>query len=437
MSFNCPFFKAIPRKDRLPPLRGIALMIKQESGVKFMKMIRTIHPVGQGAFYTERFYVGSNNVYTFIYDCGSITPFSGRGKLIDSEITQTFYKGENITAIFISHFHEDHINGITKLLNYCNVEYVFLPVLTNESKLLLMAYKDDDDNEILMFIDNPSEYIDNINRETNSETKIIFIEEDNSEKQNNQKDPTEQREEVFVLDKDYRRTGEHIKSGTKITFSYQEIIWEYIPYNLRHNDLYDKIMRECSKHGLYIPNGALLNIDSNKLEEAKEIFNNVIKSNKRNINSMVLYSGSVAPQEWDCNAVINYNFNCILNYYFDIDGYYHRHFKTGCLYMGDYDLTEKDAFELLMKKYCCVENNISLVQVPHHGSKHNFDDRICFEFSYSKVFFISAGEKNRYRHPSSTVIEKIFNSRNCVCLVTENKSSALQFIYHTKEPTEI
>lgn len=386
-----------------------------------MKMIRTIHPVGQGAFYTERFYTDLNNIYTIIYDCGSSTQFSGRGQLIDSEITQTFDEGENITAIFISHFHNDHINGIKKLLEYCNVKYVFLPVLTNESKLLLMAYENN--KEILMFINNPSKYITDIK----PETKVIFIEEENIEEQNNHKDTIEQSKENFYLDEDYRETNKHIRSGTKITALYLKGLWEYIPYNLKYNDLYSKIKREYSKSGLSIPNDALINIDSVNLWEAKNIFNNVIKSNKRNINSMVLYSGSVIPQKWNCNAIINYNFNCILNYYFD--RYYNKHIKTGCLYLGDYDLTEKDAFKLLKKKYCCVENNISLVQVPHHGSKHNFDERICSEFADLKIFFISAGEKNKYRHPSCTVIEKIYYLHNCVCLVTENKSSAIQFIY--------
>lgn len=387
-------------------------------------MIRTIHPVGQGAFYTEKFYFDSNNTYTIIYDCGSITPFSGPGQLIDSEITQTFDKDEDITAIFISHFHKDHINGIKKLLEFCNVKYVFLPVLTNASKLLLMAYEDD--NEILKFINNPSEYINTINQDDNHETKIIFIEEENPEEQHNQND-SEEDEEKFFLDRDYEKTDEHIiKSGTKITFSHYDKIWKYIPYNFRYDDLYAKIIGEYYKRKLPIPNAALISDDPNKLEEAKKIFDNVIKSNKRNINSMVLYSGSDMQKKWTCHAFINCYRNCISNYF---DKYYYRYFKTGCLYLGDYDLTEKDAFDLLIKKYRHVENNITLVQVPHHGSKHNFNDRICCKFADSKIFFISAGEKNQYRHPSRTVFEKIFFSHNYVCLVTENKSSTIQFIY--------
>lgn len=38
------------------------------------KKIRTFHPVGQGAFYTERFYDEGQGkpVFTAVYDCGSV-----------------------------------------------------------------------------------------------------------------------------------------------------------------------------------------------------------------------------------------------------------------------------------------------------------------------------------------------------------------------------
>ncbi|MDH8702670.1 hypothetical protein M2138_002038 [Dysgonomonadaceae bacterium PH5-43] len=37
-----------------------------------MGLIRTFHPIGQGAFYTER-HNSKNNNFTVVYDCGSKT----------------------------------------------------------------------------------------------------------------------------------------------------------------------------------------------------------------------------------------------------------------------------------------------------------------------------------------------------------------------------
>lgn len=35
-----------------------------------MKLIRTFHSVGHGAFYTERFYDDSQNVVNVVFNCG-------------------------------------------------------------------------------------------------------------------------------------------------------------------------------------------------------------------------------------------------------------------------------------------------------------------------------------------------------------------------------
>lgn len=56
-----------------------------------MTMTRTIHPVGQGAFYTECF-EDDVRAYNIVYDCGSETSFSVRNSLIEKEIKQTFEK---------------------------------------------------------------------------------------------------------------------------------------------------------------------------------------------------------------------------------------------------------------------------------------------------------------------------------------------------------
>lgn len=46
-------------------------------------VIRTIHPVGQGAFYTEKFYnEGEDNAeHTVVFDCGSKTKIGGAKKV--------------------------------------------------------------------------------------------------------------------------------------------------------------------------------------------------------------------------------------------------------------------------------------------------------------------------------------------------------------------
>ncbi|GAA6530470.1 hypothetical protein LPYR103PRE_24430 [Segatella asaccharophila] len=83
---------------------------------KKFTVIRTIHPVGQGAFYTEEFFDNQHDVnHTVVFDCGSKTkPKSSRAKTlyIDNVVNSSFGDKQKIDLFFISHFDEDHVNGI-------------------------------------------------------------------------------------------------------------------------------------------------------------------------------------------------------------------------------------------------------------------------------------------------------------------------------------
>ena len=45
-----------------------------------------------------------------------------------------------IDAVFISHFHEDHINGLDYLLSHYTVKKLFLPLLTEIEKIQLLIH---------------------------------------------------------------------------------------------------------------------------------------------------------------------------------------------------------------------------------------------------------------------------------------------------------
>ena len=85
-----------------------------------MRLVRTFHPVGHGAFYTERFYEDNNPqpIFTAIFDCGCFeaaklgTTMQFFQNQIENELQQTFNVGDRIDALFVSHFHTDHITVI-------------------------------------------------------------------------------------------------------------------------------------------------------------------------------------------------------------------------------------------------------------------------------------------------------------------------------------
>lgn len=96
--------------------------------MKTIEMTRTFHPVGHGAFYTECFKCGKKDIYNIVYDCGCFEAAKeGQSeesykKRIQSLINDQFSKSTKIDALFISHFHKDHIIGIDYLLKRCKVK---------------------------------------------------------------------------------------------------------------------------------------------------------------------------------------------------------------------------------------------------------------------------------------------------------------------------
>ena len=105
-------------------------------------MIRTLHPVGQGAFFSETFHIdngfGIEDITTIVYDCGSgqfpCCNFRKEKIFIEKRIEETFEINEKIKAIFISHLDCDHCNGLPFILNRCFVEHLFLPLMTDNEK---------------------------------------------------------------------------------------------------------------------------------------------------------------------------------------------------------------------------------------------------------------------------------------------------------------
>lgn len=79
--------------------------------------------------------------------------------------------------------------------------------------------------------------------------------------------------------------------------------------------------------------------------------------------------------------------------------------NISALFTGD---IEKVAEEALLKKYDTYILNATILKVAHHGSKSSsiqpFLDRVQPE-----VALIGVGEKNKFGHPNTAVIERLEN----------------------------
>lgn len=71
-----------------------------------IRLKRTFHAVGQGVFYTERFYDDNgNNSFNEVYDCGT----SNSQTELVNKIHIEFAQDTKIDYLFISHFHHSRL----------------------------------------------------------------------------------------------------------------------------------------------------------------------------------------------------------------------------------------------------------------------------------------------------------------------------------------
>jgi beta-lactamase superfamily II metal-dependent hydrolase len=370
-------------------------------------MIRSFLPVGQGAFYLERFIVNSRKI-NVIYDCGSNTDI----KLVKRQICNNFEKSEEIHALFLSHLDEDHVNGIPHLLEHCKVKKMFFPLLTEESrKLIQLKYLISSNSHstgdfFYQFLSNPQGALNSLQLERQPQLLRISGSGSNPESFDNA--------DIQVVS-----SGENV---SELIFENECTIaqeWIYVPFNFRQESRY-KQLKEALRDELHD------NYDADQLLSHSENDNSYITKIKNayrrvkgnfNTNSMTLFSGirdNTVTQQ--CLS----HFNIPYNYPFC------QRFANGCLYTGDYDASSPEKWRELHQAYYPYLDYIGCVQVPHHGSFHSYSNK------FSKIrtcawYVISAGHKNQYRHPHGSVLKDILINKKYPYIVTECADSKLSF----------
>lgn len=364
---------------------------------------RIFHPIGQGAFYSER-----HENFNIVYDCGNWR----NTKLADKVVKQAFLKDEVVDILFISHFDYDHVNKIQTLKEHTKIKKVIMPLLHKNEKILLINLYRALNFPILTLIENPQEFF-------GQETQIITI-----QPSENSESPIDESIEPINLD---NLTTTNIASGSILKKTFKSYEWLFIPYNYKYS------FRNSELETLLISNKfdvEKLKTDStytiNKIiSECKSIKDIYTKVNGNiNQNSMLLYSGLNCLHR-DCEQE-TFHFDYSYKYFRDNDKFHHikwhrmskQRYRVSCIYTGDTNLNIvkiKSIFKTFWE-------SVGTIQIPHHGDIKSFDKSILD----NKYYFcpISVGEKNSYGHPSSTLISNIISQNSYHILITEKLNSA-------------
>ena len=373
---------------------------------------RIFHPVGQGAFYSERHNVDGQK-FNIVYDCGNY----GNIVKVRPIVQKEFNDGEQIDALFLSHFDTDHVSLIKDLNPYhSRIRNVILPLLSDAMRMALSGYYYSTADKrgrsglqtALEILETPDKVF--------KESALMFVRPDES-------DHAYLERETRTLINSGEDVLPHVKNGCASALSAAD--WTLIPFNydwqIRSQQLVKvlhvwltaiggRMENLCDPKFIAKWRGDLKQIYKGNISAlcAKYrpymlLFQNAgkIKGNI-NENSMVLYSG---PTRENSNKyVIN-------------DAGESVDVCPGCLYTGDYDLKQQS----LNRVYAKYLNKVGTVQIPHHGAESSFcaanipiRDRICP---------VSYGVGNGYDHPCDLVMDAIRNDHGTRRDVTDNPIS--------------
>ena len=350
------------------------------------EMKRIFCAVGKGGFTVEDF-----KNFKMVYDCGGSCE-----ALVTKAIDRIFPDKTQIDAVFISHLHRDHINGLQYLLGTHDVQKLFLPYLNEGQKLIAFIQNAKSGNSELLreLILNPKDIVPDT-------TKIVFVK--SNEKSNNNSNEPLQIENI---------TNDEIDSGQILTSNNisSNLDWIFLPFNLDNHLYSTEIESQLEKIGINVDN--IKHEYRTKEKEILKIYINVLKGKGRfNLNSMLLYSGF--RNRRGKSFVISAINRILLT----------NSFPAGCLYLGDYIAYKTQNMTYLSSFFSVYWNYIGSIQVPHHGSPKYYNTALNKNPNIISVIF--AKLKSKYDLPTQC---QIIRNKGIPKVVNENISSTLEEI---------
>lgn len=370
-------------------------------------MKRIIHPIGQGAFYTERLRIGEVE-YNVVYDCGSLR----RSKVVQTEVNSYYEDGDVIDILFISHFDNDHINGLLHLKKKCVIRNVVMPLIDGNHKWVYLSRLD---ASLRSIITEAEVFF--------RDAKLIWVKTFNSNKEGS---------DDYVIDKAHETSsGQSVEiNSDKRIFLKGFSDWCYIPFNFDEKSRYDKLVNELLTAGIDI--SLLENDNIEYIIQNTRTINDCYKrtmSDGSNKTSLVLYSGPT-NNEFKFEQNIFYLPQIIPNIHIKYLHAFREVYEScvACLYLGDTDLNQSCGSGNILDAICMtlgdLKINVGLIQLPHHGAIKNFNHTILSAFNHATRYFASFGRLNVYGHPSARVVEEV-SSSNMFCPVTEKRDSMI------------
>ena len=344
--------------------------------------------------------LSNRKTFKFIYDCG--------GNNISRAINQHIKKDVVIDMLIISHFDDDHINGLPDLFNKVKkIKKIFIPYYRGiENYLLLMSY----------VYGNGATFAD--------VDEIVLV--NSSEGVEDEQDFNEIRTgEVPDINR-YRLQNTKIKEIRNTVLSVEEK-WIFKFYNARISADISTVISDIDN--LISNNNCkdleeLLKLDSNTVKERntvkeslKGIYSDYCSSkynnSKQNQSSLCLYH---APMKIETRKIHFMSYDRV---------YFRGCVKAPCLgtmLTGDISFKtkiRKQNYRDFLNHYNKEVGSTGIFLLPHHGANNNWNSLILRDFMWTPIFLNSSGINNRFKHPGERVIRELITNGKFVYCVNE------------------
>lgn len=378
------------------------------------------HSVGQGLFYTGSLMHGT---YQFVYDCGTESESSYVENCIDKYVATLPYKC-SIDFVVISHLHRDHFSGLYYLLEKAPVNKIYLPYLGKDdvvikSTLALSIFQNSDAEEDVQYREPLYRFMCGLYGVDESGDFIKY--------------------QKLVV---YIRNDEKIKKNRNVVYTTEkfDVGYKNNPYwqfNLIQSRASDQQLESlCEKLNNFFEKFETRDLmciflKKNALKEMKGIYESIFGTgNALNLTSILLvhfplYANAVSICHYNdglhCFEKFIKNYHYYSHYYCDINDYfYNRVVNSSVVSILTGDAMVDSIISSEINSIRGKRNNL-ILQVPHHGSKDNWDAILNNKIK-AKIYVVPFGYGNRHKLPSSYTIDSLIkDSREFYCVNQKDK----------------
>ena len=393
--------------------------------------------VGQGLFSSGRIQMGDAPVFDWVYDCGT----SSSQKLIQNAVNEyNFDKNQgNIDLLVLSHFDKDHISGVKELLkNGRKIKRWVVPYYPLWQRLVIASLLEiQPDDEEWAFYQNPIQYLKADFAEELKETQFLLLPAKENESEISITFEPSNSDDILSFKTTEKLSNEFdnlepnihwLNPDKALLFRKGEELFEFVLYNVPFH-LLAKVPTNLTAFQKQVEQ-IIQSHQSNSTDPTPALktlytlaFGNGNKH--KNIISQYLYIRNIKLSSfWGMGN--NHIFDVSIDNENEIAVISEDKTKNAILYTGDAflndlplltDLTQSLGVERMARIYC--------LQVPHHGSKHNWQQGLANIFSPCLSVF-SADSQRRNGHPHGEVL-KDFATYTPI-LVNKNKRLSIYSI---------